>query len=101
MCFLQQVSKWGDKIAGLVVVEPGISTASFKEWGEGKVRPLFKLLRFHCNKLLFTCLFRWHAVSYVHKYTNLFSANVEYSLVPLSRPMYLWNHFFVSVIFCS
>ena len=32
-----QVSKWGDKVAGLVVVEPGISTASFKEWGEGKV----------------------------------------------------------------
>jgi len=31
------VSKWGDKVAGLVVVEPGISTASFKEWGEGKV----------------------------------------------------------------
>ena len=32
-----QVSKWGDKVAGLVVVEPGISTASFLEWGEGKV----------------------------------------------------------------
>ena len=38
--FLQQVSKWGDKVAGLVVVEPGISTATFKEWGEGKVRLL-------------------------------------------------------------
>lgn len=32
------VSKWGDKVAGLVVVEPGISTASFKEWGEGKIK---------------------------------------------------------------
>lgn len=32
------VSKWGDKIAGLVVVEPGISPASFKEWGEGKIK---------------------------------------------------------------
>ena len=39
--FLQQVTKWGEKIAGLVVVEPGISTASFKEWGEGKVRLLY------------------------------------------------------------
>ncbi|CAH3195154.1 unnamed protein product, partial [Porites evermanni] len=29
------VSKWGSKIAGLVVVEPGISSSSFKEWGEG------------------------------------------------------------------
>lgn len=35
--FFLQVSKWGDKVAGLIVVEPGISTASFKEWGEGKV----------------------------------------------------------------
>lgn len=34
----QKVSKWGSKIAGLVVVEPGISSSSFKEWGEGKVR---------------------------------------------------------------
>lgn len=32
------VSKWGEKIAGLVVVEPGISTASFKEWGAGKIK---------------------------------------------------------------
>ncbi|KAJ7390710.1 hypothetical protein OS493_022789 [Desmophyllum pertusum] len=32
------VSKWGDKVAGLIVVEPGISTASFKEWGEGKIK---------------------------------------------------------------
>lgn len=32
------VSKWGDKVAGLVVVEPGISTASFKEKGEGKIK---------------------------------------------------------------
>lgn len=32
------VSKWGDKVAGLVVVEPGISTASFLEWGEGKIK---------------------------------------------------------------
>ncbi|XP_015777141.1 PREDICTED: protein NDRG1-like [Acropora digitifera] len=32
------VSKWGEKIAGLVVVEPGISTASFKEWSEGKIK---------------------------------------------------------------
>ena len=37
MMFVPQVSKWGEKIAGLVVVEPGISTASFKEWSEGKV----------------------------------------------------------------
>ena len=36
----QKVSKWGSKIAGLVVVEPGISSSSFKEWGEGKVRIL-------------------------------------------------------------
>lgn len=32
------VSKWGSKIAGLVVVEPGISSSSFKEWGEGKIK---------------------------------------------------------------
>ncbi|KAL9983245.1 hypothetical protein ACROYT_G005390 [Oculina patagonica] len=32
------VSKWGDKVAGLIVVEPGISSASVKEWGEGKIK---------------------------------------------------------------
>ena len=86
-------------MAGLVVVEPGISTASFKEWGEGKVRLLFTVeISFqqiiHLFIYLFIYLFGWCAVSYVHNYTKLLSAIIT-NLMPLSAGMSLWK-----IIFC-
>lgn len=38
LCRLALSSKWKDKILGLVVVEPCTATASFKEWGEAKMK---------------------------------------------------------------
>ena len=31
------MSKWAEKVLGLALVEPAISSASFGEWGETKV----------------------------------------------------------------
>ncbi|KAK3706778.1 hypothetical protein QZH41_015343 [Actinostola sp. cb2023] len=38
LCRLALSSKWKEKILGLIVVEPCTATASFKEWGEAKMK---------------------------------------------------------------
>ncbi|XP_031567576.1 uncharacterized protein ZK1073.1-like [Actinia tenebrosa] len=38
LCRLAMSSKWKERILGLVVVEPCTATATFKEWGEAKMK---------------------------------------------------------------